>query len=687
MADWPPQLRTAVDLCVESHSPVLMYWGPTLSMIYNDALVPLIGSERHPWALGRPAHEVFAEIWELIEPLIQTVLDTGKASWTKDMMLPIVRGEGASEAYYSFSYTPIRTAEGEVAGIYCAVIETTRQIIDERRLRLFSALHDATGATTLVDAGAQVAKELAAVPSDIPFAHLYLRDGDFMSLGESISASSTGVPRRWRLDEGPPWSPSGGSRRIVLDSPGGPRRAVLLPLDRPGAEGEPLGYLVAGTSALLGPSASYDRFHALLATHVTRCLANAAAHEAQRRQVAMLQERDMVKSAFYEQQRRRQQSYRSLVQAPFPVAVLRGPDHVIELANPQVLQAWARTPAVVGLPIVQAIPELEGQPFVGYLDDVYATGVAYEGRAERARLARTPAGELEDVYFNFVYAPLQDDEGEVEGILVAAFEVTATVEARAASERAREIAEAAEAAQRTLSEFQERFVGVLGHDLRGPLAAIGMGAGTLAQRAKQNGDDVGDRVLTRILSSTRRMARMVDQLLDLTRNRIGGGLEVHPTPMDMAELLARVVDEVRAANPDRPLELHCPLMEGSWDADRLEQVFANLISNANHHGDSSRPLTITARGSAEAVQVEVHNYGPVIPAAVQESIFDAFRRGERESRGSNASGLGLGLYISSEIVLAHGGSLDLSSSDTEGTTFRVTLPRHTPTAPPMATPQ
>ena len=140
-------------------------------------------------------------------------------------------------------------------------------------------------------------------------------------------------------------------------------------------------------------------------------------------------------------ERERERLSRHFMQAPFPIGVLRGPGHVFELANQQALRVWGKKPDIVGKPLLEAIPELVGQPFAGYLDGVFRTGVAFEGKEELARLARGPGGALEDAYFNFVYSPLFDRGGQVEGVLVAGFEVTHQVAARRQVESA--LAEAA----------------------------------------------------------------------------------------------------------------------------------------------------------------------------------------------------------------------------------------------------
>ena len=225
-------------------------------------------------------------------------------------------------------------------------------------------------------------------------------------------------------------------------------------------------------------------------------------------------------------------------------------------------------------------------------------------------------------------------------------------------------------------EFQERFAAILGHDLRNPLAAMDMARELLAQRAMAANDATTTRILARIEASSRRMSRMVEQILDLARSRLGGGLEIRPAPMDLCGMLNGIVNELRTAYPSRTIHLRCSPLLGSWDRDRLEQVFSNLVGNAIHHGDPEKPVTVEVRKEDGMVCAEVHNHGPPIPEEVRAVLFSPFRRGSRESRSVNAAGLGLGLYISHELVVTHGGKLDVRSSAAEGTTFRVILPSH-----------
>jgi signal transduction histidine kinase len=180
--------------------------------------------------------------------------------------------------------------------------------------------------------------------------------------------------------------------------------------------------------------------------------------------------------------------------------------------------------------------------------------------------------------------------------------------------------------------------------------------------------------LARILSSAQRMDRMIEQLLDFTRARIGGGLEIRTCPSDLGEIAAQAVEEIEIANPDCKLELASRGdLSGTWDPDRLLQVASNLLANAAHHGRKGASVTLTLDGThPQQVSMVVHNQGAVVPALLPH-LFDPFRT-SRQGR-AQSRGLGLGLFIVRELVHAHGGKVEVSSTDADGTTFSVVLPR------------
>ena len=227
----------------------------------------------------------------------------------------------------------------------------------------------------------------------------------------------------------------------------------------------------------------------------------------------------------------------------------------------------------------------------------------------------------------------------------------------------------AQAAAQAQEALRDRFVGILGHDLRSPLSAILASAEHLARGSLEDGPK---RAVARIVTSSRRMERMIAALLDLTRGRLGGGIPVTPQPHDLRAVAEQVLDEARAANPERTLALTAQGdTNASFDADRMAQVVSNLIANALEHGDPQGPISVLLDGDAAGLQLSVHNTGTPVPEAEREEIFDPFRKGSTSGR----PGLGLGLYIAREIVRAHGGELSLRSSAEQGTIFTARLPR------------
>jgi len=219
-------------------------------------------------------------------------------------------------------------------------------------------------------------------------------------------------------------------------------------------------------------------------------------------------------------------------------------------------------------------------------------------------------------------------------------------------------------------ELRERMLAIVSHDLRNPLSSIRMGAELLAERRL---DPDALRTVQRITRSSDRMARMIDQLLDFVRLRQGQALTLVPRRLDLGELARAIVDEHRTAHPDRLIELDLlgdVHVEG--DQDRLAQVISNLIGNALQHGGGTPVLVRVARG--ERVELTVTNHGPTIPAETHARLFEPFARGDDAEPGTRGSkSVGLGLYISSQIIQAHGGELRLQSDERDGTRFTISL--------------
>lgn len=219
--------------------------------------------------------------------------------------------------------------------------------------------------------------------------------------------------------------------------------------------------------------------------------------------------------------------------------------------------------------------------------------------------------------------------------------------------------------------LNEMFYAALGHDLRNPLSAMMTGAALLIHRAT---DEKTMAIGNRILTSGSRMTRMIEQLLDLARARLAGGIPLTPAPANLRTVAEKVVAEHQATEPDRTITIETTGdLEGSWDEPRVAQVLSNLLTNALQHGAADGPVAVRLDGCRpHEVVLAVINPG-VIPHAMMAHLFEPFRSGRPVQRRSE--GLGLGLYIVEQIVKAHHGDIHVRSSEPEGTVVEVRLPR------------
>jgi signal transduction histidine kinase len=221
--------------------------------------------------------------------------------------------------------------------------------------------------------------------------------------------------------------------------------------------------------------------------------------------------------------------------------------------------------------------------------------------------------------------------------------------------------------------FRDQFIGILSHDLRTPLGAITTAAALLA--VPEDNPERRTRVVTRIMSSAQRMERLVADLLELTRARLGGSMPLARSPTDLGLVCDEVIAEIRAGQPDAIIELDAHGdVRGHWDPDRLAQVASNLITNALDHGDGT-PVRLRLTVDGDVAILAVHNGGSPIPATLMSSIFEPLAHSDGPRR---RHGIGLGLFIARAITCAHGGQIGVTSSSEEGTTFTVRLPRGAP---------
>jgi signal transduction histidine kinase len=232
------------------------------------------------------------------------------------------------------------------------------------------------------------------------------------------------------------------------------------------------------------------------------------------------------------------------------------------------------------------------------------------------------------------------------------------------------IAEAIPYYQERETLYRDRFLGILGHDLRNPISSISVGATLLAE---QGLDEQQQGTVARILQSTQRLERMVAEILDFARGRLGTAMPLTLARANLAALVREVIDEVKSTHSGLEIRFGSDGdLSGNWDAERIKQMASNLLMNAVQHGNGEK-VTVTADGEEDSVLLEVHNDGPPIAKEMIATIFDPLVQGGDSDR--ERTGLGLGLFIVKEIVAAHRGTITVNSTQNEGTIFSVRLPR------------
>ncbi|QRK11069.1 PAS domain-containing protein [Archangium violaceum] len=233
----------------------------------------------------------------------------------------------------------------------------------------------------------------------------------------------------------------------------------------------------------------------------------------------------------------------------------------------------------------------------------------------------------------------------------------------------------AEERLRQASEFEQQLIGIVSHDLRNPLNAILLSCTALLRH--DGLDATALRTVTRIQASAERASRLIRDLLDLTRGRLGGGIPITRSPVDLRYVVDAVVEEMEAAHPSRRVVVHASGdLRGNWDAQRLSQLLGNLLKNALDYSPEDSPVEVVLAEEAAGVRLEVRNRGEPIPPESMGRLFEPFQRGGGVAAAR--PGLGLGLYIVRLIVDAHGGTLEARSTAAEGSVFTVRLPRRPP---------
>ena len=319
---WPALLRLVADLCLDSDSPVLIGWGPDLLMLYNEAYIPLLGAEKHPWALGRPASEVKPRLWPAEEERVHDIMQTGRPYHLDDQLLIIERRGYPEEAYFSLSISALRDADGTIVGVFTAISEPTWHVQYERRLQALRRLGTVsiTADDSLASTCRAAMEVIGKTRASVPFAAVFLRDlasqGPRRAAGygfdeaaaascELVELAPTSGTVLQVLEHGGTELVSGLRERypnVFAPGPLGPLtpdQAFVLPVIMLGAR-KPLGVLVLGVNPYLRPDDSYTAFAVMASRQLGVMVTDAVSYQGELKRQQALQELERARTEFFQ---------------------------------------------------------------------------------------------------------------------------------------------------------------------------------------------------------------------------------------------------------------------------------------------------------------------------------------------------------------------------------------------------
>ncbi len=731
---WPITLQTILGVILHSRFPMFVWWGPELVCFYNDAYRPSLGREgKHPSILGMPAAEAWPEIWDIISPLIQQVLDGGEAIWMEDQLVPIFRNGHIEDVYWTFSYSRINNDDGYPYGVLVTCVETTEKLVSRRQLQESkNLLQFATEAADLGTwdynpiTGKFIANERlkswfglgAEDETDLQLAIDSIAEKDRQQVVDSMARSlDYAIQAPYEIE-------------YCIVHPRTLEETVVLVKGRPFFDPSGIAYRFSGT-------------------------------------MEDITQKNKIRQALAESEK----NLRNLVeQAPVAMCVLKGPEHIVDIVNEKMIGLWGKNRSeIMFKPIFQGLPEAAGQGLEELLKKVYTTGERFVAQERPVDLPR--ANGIETVYQNFVYEPLRGNPGTIEGVIAVTIDVTEQVTSRRqveeAEERARLAVEAgnlgtfdldigrdiailsprlleifdvtADADHTTLMAtlhpedlvirnraheqalltgqmFYEvrvirkdqriSWVRVEGKVLRDKEGKATRIVGTALDFTDKRELDqkreeyiaIASHELRNPLTSLKLVLDLLSELLkekdqlrllEKSKEQVGrlitmtgellnvskisqGVLDLKP---EIINLKQSITDSITTAQAGTGLNSF--VLTGSPDINikadkfRLEQVLVNLLNNASKYSPRGSEIVIDVSSIPDFVKVTVIDKGIGIEAAKKDLIFKKFVRVDSDT---HVEGHGLGLYISDQIIHNHGGQMGVESEKGIGSQFWFTLP-------------
>lgn len=634
------RFRTLVEKAI---SPILILKGE--DMVLEMANQPLFDAWRvGEEALGKPFLEILPEMAD--QPFIhwmRHVYHTGEPVCKNEVPAYFSRADGEPQTkYWNFVYQPYYDEDGTISGILAQATEITEQVLARKKVEQSEAHQELLSDT--------VPAMIFYLDAEQRYQSYNERFMEWFGVGRTEAIGKTvrefiGEEAYQVLFPHLAKAYGGQQERFEMQAPSrldNRRWLSIVYTPHKAEDGEVLGVIVH-------------------ATDIT---------DSKQTEIAL---------------RESEARFRSLIEeAPVATCLFVGPEMKIALANEKMIKFWGKDDAVIGMNLKDAVPELLGQPFLGILDDVFASGKTYEAKGARAMLEQN--GVLGTYYFDYTYKPLFDAAGKVYGIMDMAVDVTAQVLARqqieeVVAQRTRELAEANDALQAINGELQrsnshlEEFAHAASHDLKEPIRKIHYFTSRLQDQLELQLNKDQSFLFARITNATERMGLLIDDLL------LYSHVSHKPhekEPVDLAEQIKRVIEDLELDIQEKQASIHVgklPVVTGYRR--QMQQLFQNLLTNAIKYSKKDVPPRIEISGAAVTENgrsyhlIEVSDNGIGFEQQYAERIFQMFTRlhGKAEY-----SGTGIGLAIVKKVLENHGGFIRVQTALNEGSVFKVYLP-------------
>lgn len=731
LASWPQSLRTAIDLMLDSRQPVYLAWGSALTSLYNDSVIPLIGP-RHPDTLGIPFSEALADIWQELRPAVESTL-AGDAQHFVDRPLPLAGRAGRPMSWFTFSLTPLRAESGAITGFVAAATETTDEVLAQQtRVRLALEIAELGSWSWELETGigeidARGAEIVGLDPGDLPdvavaqFASIHPDDiapiqaavAAGIAAGRSFDLAYRVIHRDGSIHH------VASRARAIVDDAGRPIRLVGTNRDVTAerqaetelrASGERFRALVAASSDAIyrmSPDWSVMRQiegrglladlgkpdpnwlatsvhpldHAQVLTAIAEAirtkdvfelehrvqLADGSVGWTSSRAVPILDERGEIVEWFgaasdvtqrkrteealrlaRDESERRKRLYETVTSSTPDLIYVFDLDYRFTYANDALLAMWGRTwEASIGRRLLEVGYEpWHAEMHEREIDHIVATKQPIRGEVS------FPHATLGRRVYDYIFTPVLDANGNVEAVAGTTRDITEL---------------------RRLAQQKDEFIGIVSHELRTPVTSIKAYAQILLRRFRLAEETQSAELVAKMDTQLNRLIRLIGDLLDITKIE-AGQLRFRSEQVEIDPLIDEMIDELQHTT-----ERHTIVREGRagasivGDRERIGQVLINLLANAIKYSPRADRVIVHTAADDEQVTIRVQDFGQGIPDRDRERIFERFYRVSGPDRDA-FSGIGLGLYITAEIVRRLGGRIWVESEAGAGATFCVTLP-------------